>query len=367
MTSAAEAEVLNVARTRLPPPRARGAWSAAKPFLGTPLNAAITLACLWLIWRAASGIWGWLVTRAVVEGGPQACKGAAGACWPFLAAKLRFMIFGFYPYAEHWRPALALLLFLGAVAVSMAPRFWSRRLLWLWIAVPVACGVLLYGGLPGLPPVPTTQWGGLPLSFMLSSVGLALGFPLGVVLALARTSTLPAIRVIAVAFIEVVRGVPLVSILFMASVMLPLFMPGGLTIDKLLRAQVAIVIFAGAYIAETVRGGLQAVRKGQHEAAASLGLGYWRSMRLIVLPQALKVVIPPLVNIFIGFFQDTTLVTIIGLLDFLDTVRASLRDPAWQGIAVVEGYVFAALVYAAFSYGMGAYSRFIERRLRRSP
>ena len=189
----------------------------------------------------------------------------------------------------------------------------------------------MYGGVLGLPVVTTTNWGGLPLSFMLSFVGLALGFPLGVVLALARSSKLPAIQVIAIIFIEVVRGVPLVSILFMASVMLPLFMPDGVTVDKLLRAQVAIIIFAGAYIAETVRGGLQAVPKGQHEAAAALGLGYWLAMRKIILPQALKIVIPPLVNIFIGFFQDTTLVTIIGLLDFLDTVRASLRDPELAG------------------------------------
>lgn len=364
MVSAAEMETLSLARTDLPPPRGREWTARLKPFLGTPINAVITLACLWLIFRLVTGAWGWLVTRAVLEGGPQACKVGAGACWPFLAAKLRFMIFGFYPYDEHWRPALAVILFLGAMIVSMIPRFWSRRLLWLWLAIPVICGVLMYGGVFGLPVVSTTNWGGLPLSFMLSSIGLAFGFPLGVVLALARSSKLPAIQVIAIIFIEVVRGVPLVSILFMASVMLPLFMPDGLTVDKLLRAQVAIIIFAGAYIAETVRGGLQAVSKGQHEAAAALGLGYWLSMRKIILPQALKIVIPPLVNIFIGFFQDTTLVTIIGLLDFLDTVRASLRDPNWQGIAVIEGYVFAALVYALFSYGMGSYSRFLERRLK---
>ncbi|WP_199092216.1 amino acid ABC transporter permease [Bosea sp. ASV33] len=349
------------------PTRPASSWYALfKPYIGSPFNAVVTFACLWLIYRLVTGAWGWLVTRAIVEGGPQTCKAAAGAgaCWPFLAAKLRFMIFGFYPYDEHWRPAIAVLLFLGAMIYSMIPRFWSRRLLWLWLAVVVICGVLMYGGVFGLSVVNTTNWGGLPLSFMLSSVGLAFGFILGVLLALARSSKLPAIQVIAVVFIEMIRGVPLVSILFMASVMLPLFMPDGVTIDKLLRAQVAIIIFAGAYIAETVRGGLQAVPKGQHEAAASLGLGYWLSMRKIVLPQALKIVIPPLVNIFIGFFQDTTLVTIIGLLDFLDTVRSAMRDPVWQGIAVLEGYIFAALVYAVFSYGMGSYSRFIERRLK---
>lgn len=364
MSELTNTAMLGVERADRPLQGQRRWLAGLKPFVGSPLNAAITLACLWLIYRLVTGAWGWLVTRAVTEGGPQACKAGNGACWPFLAAKLRFMIFGFYPYEEHWRPALAVLLFLAAVIISMIPRFWSRRLLWLWLAVVIVCAVLMYGGLFGLMVVSTTNWGGLPLSFMLSSVGLAFGFVLGVLLALARSSKLPAIQVIAVIFIETVRGVPLVSILFMASVMLPLFMPDGVTIDKLLRAQVAIIIFAGAYIAETVRGGLQAVPKGQHEAAASLGLGYWLSMRKIVLPQALKIVIPPLVNIFIGFFQDTTLVTIIGLLDFLDTVRSAMRDPVWQGIAVLEGYVFAALVYALLSYGMGSYSRFIERRLR---
>ncbi|RYE31185.1 MAG: amino acid ABC transporter permease [Hyphomicrobiales bacterium] len=366
MTDTAQLNTLASVPDERPTRPAQSWYALLKPYVGSPFNAVVTFACLWLIYRLVTGAWGWLVTRAITEGGPQTCKAAAGAgaCWPFLATKLRFMIFGFYPYDEHWRPALAVLLFLGAMIYSMIPRFWSRRLLWLWLAVVVTCGVLLYGGLFGLPVVSTTNWGGLPLSFMLSSVGLAFGFVLGVLLALARSSKLPAIQVIAIVFIEMVRGVPLVSILFMASVMLPLFMPDGVTIDKLLRAQVAIIIFAGAYIAETVRGGLQAVPKGQHEAAASLGLGYWLSMRKIVLPQALKIVIPPLVNIFIGFFQDTTLVTIIGLLDFLDTVRSAMRDPVWQGIAVLEGYIFAAVVYAVFSYGMGSYSRFIERRLK---
>jgi general L-amino acid transport system permease protein len=184
------------------------------------------------------------------------------------------------------------------------------------------------------------------------------------VLALARASNLPAIRILAVGFIEIVRGVPLISILFMATVMLPLFMPEGVTIDKLLRAQVAIILFASAYIAEIVRGGLQDVPAGQYEAGSSLGLHYWQVMRKIVLPQALKKVIPPMVSLFIGFFQDTTLVTIVGLVDFLDTVRSAIRDPEWQGIAVLEGYLVAAAVYFTFSALMGAYSRFLEKHFR---
>jgi general L-amino acid transport system permease protein len=338
--------------------------SRLKPLIGTPVNAAITLACLWVLWLAAKGAYGWLVTRAVTQGTADACKIGQGACWPFYAAKLRFMIFGIYPYEEHWRVALTMVLFMAAIGVSMIPRFWDRRLLVLWGATIVAGAVLISGGVLGLRHVPTTQWSGLPLSFLLTAVGLALGFPLGVMLALARSSKLPAIRVLAIMFIEVIRGVPLISILFMASVMLPLFMPEGMTVDKLLRAQIAIIIFAAAYIAEAVRGGLQAIPRGQHEAANAMGLHYWQSMRLVVLPQALKIAIPPLVNISIGYFQDTTLVTIIGLLDFLSTIRTAMQDPAWVGIAVMEGYVFAAAVYLVFSYGMGAYSRFLERRLR---
>lgn len=347
-----------------PPQRGGSLRRVLGPYVGTPLNALVTLICVGLMGWALLSALQWLFVDSVTEGGPQACKGSDGACWPFLASKLRFMVFGFFPYEEHWRPLAALTVFLASCGISMAPRFWGRWLIWLWAGAFLVMGVLMYGGVLGLRIVPTTQWGGLPLSFLLSFVGLALGFPLGVVLALARLSKLPAIRVMAVVFIEVIRGVPLISILFMATVMLPLFMPEGITIDKLLRAQVAIIIFAAAYIAETVRGGLQAIPKGQFEAAGSLGLHYWHAMRLIILPQALKIVIPPLVTIFIGFFQDTTLVTIIGLLDFLDTVRAAMRDPNWQGIAVMEGYVFAAFIYLVFSYGMGAYSRFLERRFR---
>ncbi|WP_230534024.1 amino acid ABC transporter permease [Microvirga roseola] len=362
-TDIAEAQLKRPAERR--PDSGRGLLHRTfKPLIGTPVNAAVTLACLWVLWLGIKGTYGWLIARAVTEGGPEACKVGQGACWPFFEAKLRFMIFGVYPYEEHWRVLLVMVLFLGAIGITMIPRFWTKGLLYLWGSVIIATAVLISGGVFGLRHVPTTQWSGLPLSFLLSAVGLALGFPLGVVLALARASQLPAIRVLAVIFIEVIRGVPLISILFMASVMLPLFMPSGITVDKLLRAQIAIVIFAAAYIAEAVRGGLQAIPRGQYEAANAMGLHYWQAMRLIVLPQALKVSIPPLVNISIGFFQDTTLVTIIGLLDFLTTVRTAMQDPAWVGIAVMEGYIFAAVVYLVLSYGMGAYSRFLERRLR---
>ncbi|WP_395450756.1 amino acid ABC transporter permease [Aminobacter sp. UC22_36] len=358
-------QVLPAAINSVARPARRSQWRTA--YFGTPGNALITLICGALILLLAKLALGWLLLNAVFDGGADACKQSSGACWPFLADKLRYMLFGFYPFEEQWRPLAALCLFLGSCCVSMIPRVWGRGLLLAWaIGILPVLYLLMAGGIFGLTAVPTSKWGGLPLSFMLSFVGLAFALPLGIGLALARASHLPAIRVLGVGFIELVRGVPLISILFMAAVMLPLFMPDGVTIDKLLRAQVAIILFAAAYIAEIVRGGLQDVPSGQFEAGRALGLHYWQVMFKIVLPQALKKVIPALVGLFIAFFQDTTLVTIIGLLDFLDTVRTALRDPDWQGIAVLEGYVFAAAVYFLFSALMGAYSRFLERHFNTS-
>ncbi|HEV2507765.1 MAG TPA: amino acid ABC transporter permease [Mesorhizobium sp.] len=333
-------------------------------YFGTAGNSAVTLISLVVFALAAKAAISWLLVNAVFSGTPEDCKVASGACWPYLADKLRYMLFGIYPFDEQWRPLAATLLFIAAMAISGIPRLWGRSLIVGWIVLLPLLFVLMAGGVFGLTSVPTSQWGGLPLSFMLTFVGLVLALPLGILLALARLSNLPAIRILAVTFIELVRGVPLISILFMASVMLPLFMPEGVTIDKLLRAQVAIILFAAAYIAEIVRAGLQALPRGQTEAAQALGLHYWQYTFLVIIPQALKTVIPPLVSLFIGFFQDTTLVTIVGLLDFLNTVRTALRDPNWQGIAVLEGYLFAAVVYFVFSALMGAYSRFLEKRFR---
>lgn len=345
------------------PPAAPSGLSAwTRGYFDTPGNAVVSVLCLLLIAMAARAVLAWLVLDAVWSGGPAECKAGAGACWPFIARKLRFMLFGFFPYEEQWRPALALLIMAAMSAVTMIPVFWRRGLLSCWLAALVAMFLLMHGGVRGLVPVPTTKWGGLPLTVMLSFVGLAAAFPIGVALALARRSKLPAIRVLAVVYIEVIRGVPLISMLFMASILFPLFLPDGVTINGILRAQVAIILFAAAYVAEVVRGGLQGIPNGQYEAAASLGLGYWRMMRLVILPQALKIVIPPMVTTFIGFFQDTSLVTIIGLFDLLNTVRGAMRDPEWQGIAVLEGYVFAGVIYFALSYAMGRYSRYLEAR-----
>jgi general L-amino acid transport system permease protein len=228
-----------------------------------------------------------------------------------------------------------------------------------WLVLLAGLGLLLHGGVLGLMSVRTELWGGLPLTILLSVVGIGLSLPLAVLLALGRRSHMPLIRAVSVGYIELVRGVPLISILFMASVMFPLFLPEGVTIDKLLRAQVGIILFSAAYLAEVVRGGLQAIPAGQYEAADALGLGYWRKMRLVILPQALKLVIPPMVNSFIATFKDTSLVIIIGLYDLLGATRTATNDPVWRAFTT-EGYLFVAAIFFVFCSFMSRYSRRLE-------
>ena len=325
----------------------------------------VSLAAVVVLLAAAVPFARWAFVDAVWRPDAAACRAAHGACWGFIAEKYRLILFGTYPYAEQWRPAAATILLLGLWIVSALRRFWRIRLALVWAVGLMAIGVLMWGGRFGLAYVENERWGGLILTLLLSTFGVALAFPLSILLALGRRSDLPAIRAICLAYIELVRGVPLVSLLFMASVMLPLFLPEGLSIDKLLRAQLALVLFAAAYLAEVVRGGLQAIPRGQYEAASALGLGYWRQMRFIVLPQALRIAVPALVNTFIGFFKDTSLVLVIGLFDLLATIKLGLTEPAWSGHGV-EAYLFAALVYFAFCFSFSRYSRRFERPALRS-
>jgi general L-amino acid transport system permease protein len=324
------------------------------------LNTILTLAAVYLLAVTIPPVIRWAVVDATwhAETG-RACP-AGGACWAFIAEKGRFILFGRFPYEEHWRPLLTIVIFIAMILASCDRRLWGRRLGVLWLAGLVAVGVLMRGGILGMSYVEPELWNGLPLTLILSVVGMIFAFPLAILLALGRRSRLPAVRAICVGYIELVRGVPLITVLFMASVMLPLFLPTGMTIDKLLRAQVAIILFAAAYLAEIVRGGLQAIPRGQYEAADSLGLGYWRRTRLIVLPQALAMVIPPLVNSFIGSFKNTSLVIIIGLFDLLGAANAALTDANWQGF-YIEAYVFAAAIYFTFCFFMSRYSQMLER------
>ncbi len=301
----------------------------------------------------------WALIDAVWRPDPAACRAAHGACWGFIVEKYRLILFGTYPYAEQWRPALATALLIGLWIVSAVRSFWKIGLMPVWAIGLAAIGVLMWGGVFGLPYVENGRWGGLILTLLLATFGVALAFPLSIVLALGRRSGLPAIRAICVAYIELVRGVPLVSLLFMASVMLPLFLPEGMSIDKLLRAQIALVLFAAAYLAEVVRGGLQAIAREQYEAADALGLTYWQAYLSVILPQALRVAVPALVNTFIGFFKDTSLVLVIGLFDLLATIKLGLTEPAWSGFGV-EAYLFAALVYFVFCFSFSRYSRRFE-------
>jgi general L-amino acid transport system permease protein len=298
---------------------------------------------------------------SVPDNNTAACRAARGlgACWAVIPEKYRFILFGTYPFDQQWRPAVATLVFIALFYLSTRRSLWGRRLIYVWAAALVLIGVLMWGGVLGMPFVVQDRWGGLPVTLILATFGLAFGFPLGILVALGRRSKLPAIRTLCVLYVELIRGVPLISLLFMASVMFPLFMPDGVNIDKLLRAQIAIVLYAGAYLAEVIRGGLQAVPRGQHEAADALGLSYWRKQRLIILPQAIRHVIPPLVNTFIAFFKDTSLVLIIGIFDLLTTAKTAIIDPAWQSFSV-EVYAFVAVIYFAFCFAMSRYSRRLE-------
>ncbi|MGQ0584687.1 MAG: amino acid ABC transporter permease [Reyranella sp.] len=349
------------------------------------------------------------------------CRGG-GACWALIREKYRYIFFGSFPYEQHWRPLFAVLAMLAMLVLSADRRMWNWRLIVIWsvgsfvtfllmfgqIHIPLSLFLfvaLVVGGIgmslrrgiadagemnayralaaigliglvlriAGILPawslaiaplsyVETSLWGGIPVTMILATYGLAFAFPYGVLLALGRRSNLPLIKGLCVGFIELIRGVPLISLLIMASVMLPLFLPSGTTIDKFLRAQVAVILFAGAYIAEVIRGGLQSLPKGQFEAADAMGLSYPQKTLLIILPQALRVVIPPLINTFIGFFKDTSLVLIIGIFDFLNTANQALVDPNWAGFPA-EVYLFAAFIYFIFCYSMSRYSKYLEIEL----
>ncbi len=339
-------------------------WLRANLF-SSWLNTLLTLLIVWGLAGVIPALLHWAVTDAVFSAGDsRLCRGASGACWAFIGEKYRLILFGTYPYDQQWRPLLAVLVIIALFVASCDRRLWRRWLLPLWLGAAALVGGLMWGGALGLEFVENRLWGGLPLTLILSVIGLVVAFPLAVLLALGRRSELPMVRALSVAYIELIRGVPLVSLLFMAAVMLPMFLPAGVTIDKLLRAQIAFILFAAAYLAEVVRGGLQAIPRGQYEAADALGLGYWQKMGRVILPQALALAIPPIVNTVISFFKDTSLVIIIGLLDLLGTAKSAIADPNWHGF-YRESYLFIALIYWVFCFSLSRYSQWLERDLKR--
>jgi len=338
-------------------------WTSANLFSNWP-NTFTTLVIVYLAWQLIFPLINWALVNAVWSpSNASLCRDTArpGACWAFVADKYRFILFGTFPADQQWRPAIVIVSLLALYALSAWPIVRRAQLIAIWIVGLATIGLLMWGGLFGLSYVENERWGGLTLTLLLSTFGIAFAFPLSILLALGRRSELRLIRWFSIGYIELIRGVPLISVLFMASVMLPLFLPAGVSIDKLLRAQLAMILFAAAYLAEVVRGGLQAIPRQQEEAALALGHGYWQRIWYVTLPQALRIAIPPLVNTFIGFFKDTSLVVIIGLFDFLTTIKIALTEPRWTGFGV-EAYMFAALGYFFFCYPMSRYSQRLERK-----
>ena len=356
------AATLTARAVKLPPV---AAWLRTNLF-GSVTSAIISLILLYLLYQLAVGALNWLVFDAVWSAdNMRSCHAAgSGACWAFVREKWRFILFGRYPFEEQWRAALVTFILFGLTGLSFMPRLWRLELLYLWIAGVIVAGVLMFGGVLGLTYVPTDEWSGLPLTLGLSLFSMILAFPLAVLLALGRRSNLLIIKLLCTGAIEFMRGVPLITMLYTASLMLPIFLPPGIQIDKTLRALIGITLFLAAYQAEDVRGGLQAIPKGQFEAADALGLGYWQKMWHVILPQAIAVVIPPLVSNLIGNFKNTSLVSIISLYDLLQDAEQSLVDPNWRGLTA-EAYIFVGVIYFIVCYSMSRYSQWLERRLNR--
>ena len=329
-------------------------------------QSLLTLVVLFVLVRYLPGLIQWLLIDATWTGTRDDCVAAGGACWAFVSARWGQFMYGFYPVDQRWRVNLTLVLLVVTVVPLLLPG--TPRKGWLMgfalLIYPVIAFYLLHGGAFGLPVVPTSRWGGFMLTLVVAISGMVGSLPLGVLLALGRRSKMPAIRLFCTLFIELFRAVPLITVLFMASVMLPLFLPSGVSLDKLLRALLGVALFNGALMAEVIRGGLQAIPRGQYEAATAEGMGYWRMMLLVILPQALRLVIPGIVNTYVAIIKDTTLVLIIGLFDLLGIVQAGIADSNWLSATVTKtGYVFAGLGFWVLCFGLSRYSAYLERRL----
>ncbi len=368
----------------LPPPRSSTGvigWMR-KNLFASVTDTILTLVGLVIVVWAAPQLYSFLIGHAVwVAEDGEACRvPGTGACWAYVWDRADFFVYGFYPvdkrFADwpgvlstvlgYWRINLVFLVGLVLLVPLLMPKVPYKLInaLLFFVVFPVLVYFLLNGGVFGLEAVPTEKWGGLTVTLIIGLVGIVTSLPLGILLALGRQSKLPIIKIACVMFIELWRSVPLITVLFMASIMLPLFAPEGVTVDKLLRALIGVALFNSAYMAEVVRGGLQAMPRGQYEAAAALGLNYWKRMILIILPQALKYVIPGIVNTFISLFKDTSLVSIVGIFDILKTVQSSTADLNWTSpTQAITGYIFCAAVFWVFCFSMSRYSRSMERRL----
>ena len=364
--------VAELTAPRAPPRAAPGllTWFRLNLF-SDPASSVLTLAGLsFMVWIAPP-LWQFLIGHAVWRGGPGACVASDGACWAFIWQKLPFLTYGAYPEAQRWRVDVVVGVGFALIIWLLSPRLPRRNLAaaLFFIAFPMTALILLHGAPAlGLPQIDTSLWGGIFVTLLLGLSGIVFALPLGTALALGRRSQLPVIRLASTVFIETVRGVPFITVLFLANFMLPLFVPAAWEPDRLLRPMIGTAMFGAAYMAEVVRGGLQALPRGQVEAAKALGLSSWSTLRRIVLPQAFTIVIPGIVNSFIGLFKDTTLVSIIGIFDFLGATEAARADPKWQGPSIAPtSYIFAALFYFSCCYAMSRWSQGLERRLRHGP
>ena len=327
-------------------------------------NALLTLFTIFIIIKSIPPMLNWFILDANFVGNSKEDCTGDGACWVFIKVWFNRFMYGLYPDAEQWRINTAFLILFAIVGVSF---FVSEKLkkyfvLFLVFVFPFLGIKLISGGSFGLEYVESAAWGGLSLTFIISAFAILFCFPIGVVLALGRRSSLPAIKYISIGFIELWRGVPLITVLFMSAVMFPMFLPDGTFIDKLIRVLIAITLFEAAYMAEVVRGGLQALPKGQYEAAKSLGMGYWRMNALIILPQALKLVIPGIANTLLALVKDTPLIFVVGLMELAGMIGLAKTNPKWLGMAM-EGYVFAGLVFWVICYAMSRYSQNLEKKL----
>jgi general L-amino acid transport system permease protein len=330
-------------------------------------SSLVTVVIAYLLLRYVPQLLNWAVIKATSVPNAEACRApGVGACWGVVTEKYRLIIFGRYPFEEQWRPLLATVLMIALLVMSCTRMFWRSWLVALWVVVLALFFGLMYGNVAGLSKVTTDRWGGLPLTIMLSTLSIAMAFPLALLVALGRRSHLTAIRSLCTVYVELVRGVPLISVLFMASFMFPLFMPQGVSIDVLVRVLAGITLFAAAYMAEVIRGGLQAMPKGQEEAAASLGLSYWQTQRKIILPQALALVVPGIMNNFISIFKDTSLVTIVSLYELTGSLGLALNSDADWRPYKLEGYLFITAIYFTFCFAMSRYSLWIEKQVNKS-
>lgn len=359
------AQTFNAIAPRPAPVQTTGVlgWVRSNLF-GDWVTALMTLAIGAILLNVVPPLLSWAVFRAAWLPDYSACHvDGVGACWGVIAEKYRIILAGRYPFEEQWRPLVATILMLGLLVTSCTRAFWRPWLALLWVVVLSLFFILMYGNVLGLTKVETDRWGGLPLTILLATLSLVMSFPIALAVALGRRSNLPAIRTFCTIYVELIRGVPLISVLFMASFMFPLFMPQGLSIDVLIRVLAGITLFSAAYMAEVIRGGLQAIPKGQIEAAATLGLSYWQTQRKIVLPQALAMVVPSIMNNFISTFKDTSLVTIVSLYELTGALSMGLNSDANWRPFMIEGYIFIALIYFIFCFSMSRYSIWVEKQV----